>query len=119
MEVVFLSKKDCEKVKDELQKDSPLSGFTLSNGVLSLKFDANNHLESWSMPHSNQKQAGSTKVTQETHPLLQTYYRYDEITAKSGSATDGTNVYTFDPERNPLEPTKLTPEVPRCTLMWC
>ena len=104
MELVFLGKKDCGKV-DRPSETSALAGFSLSNGVLSLNFDFSNHLTNWS------SQSPSAKVAMETHPLSQAYYRYDEVIKQTSSATDGANVYTFDPVATSHEPTKLTPEV--------
>jgi hypothetical protein len=110
MEVVFLVKKECKKINDGLKNSFPTAGFTLSNGVLSLNFDSNNHLSSWTTLN-NTKTAKSVKSSQGTHSLLQTYQRYDESVSKTGSVTDGANVYTFDPLPTSQTPTTLTPMV--------
>lgn len=106
MEVVFLAKKDCEKVDDGNDKGSTVTGFNLSNGALSLSFDSNNHLSSWSTLSNSQ-----SRSNQETHPLYQTYLSYNELITSTSSATDGANVYTFDPMTTSQEPTTLTPKV--------
>ena len=113
MEVVFLVKKECEKVDNGLKSDSPMAGFSLSNGVLSLQFDSNNHLASWSTLNNNtqKSKSGRSSVSMETHNLYQTYQQYDEFVSQTPSASDGANVYTFDPLPNSQTPTTLTPVV--------
>ena len=114
METVFLAKKDCGKMNDEAYTVSMVDGFTLSNGVLSLNFDSNNHLSNWSMlsgTHTSQSQSASVKVPQQTRPLSQTYLQYSELMEQTSSATDGSNVYTFDPITTSPQPSTLTPKV--------
>lgn len=110
MEVVFLVKKECEKDNDGLKNKFPTAaGFSLSNGILSLNFDSNNHLSSWNTLNSTEP--GST------HSLLQSYQRYDESVSKTASVTDGANVYTFDPLPTSQTPTTLTPVVGKIECM--
>lgn len=109
MEVVFLVKKECGKVNDGPKNTSPTAGFALSNGVLSLSFDPNNHLSSWSTLNSTKVKSGKDSLG--THSLTQTYQQYDESVSKTTSVTDGANVYTFDPLSTSQVPTTLTPMV--------
>ena len=106
MEVVFLVKKECEKVT---KNSFPTAGFSLSNGILSLNFDSNNHLTSWSTVNDTKIKSGKTSLG--TYSLFQTYQQYDESVSKTTSVTDGANVYTFDPLPTSQTPTTLTPTV--------
>ena len=106
MEVVFLVKKECEKV---IKNSFPTAGFSLSNGILSLNFDSNNHLTSWSTVNNTKIKSGKTSLG--TYSLFQTYQQYDESVSKTTSVTDGANVYTFDPLPTSQAPTTLTPTV--------
>lgn len=112
MEVVFLVKKECEKENDRLKNSFPTAGFNLSNGVLSLNFDSNNHLSSWNTLNDTKIKSGiKNSLAMGTHSLLQTYQRYDESVSNTTSVTDGANVYTFDPLPTSQTPTTLTPMV--------
>ncbi len=76
---------------------TPVSGFSLSNGVQKLTFDANNHLYSWS------------SVAGSAHRVNHSYVQYRE---RKGilevTVCDGSNVYTFVPDQGRYV---LTPEV--------
>ena len=112
MEVVFLVKKECEKVDNRLN-GFPMAGFSLSNGILTLNFDSNNHLTSWRTVNSK-----ADKSSVDTHSLFQTYQRYDESVSQTTSVTDGANVYTFDPLPTSQTPTTLTPMVHMCMIVF-
>ena len=116
--MAFLSRKDCGKVDDgptKLDPGSSIAGFSLSNGVLSLNFDSNNKLVSWNKAtdkrHSHLTTGGVPTSQLEMHPLHQTYLRYDEKLGITPGATDGSNVYTFEPITTHQQPTTLTPTV--------
>ena len=111
MEVVFLVKKECEKVDTGPKDYSPSAAFSLSNGILSLNFDSYNHLTSWSTLNNTKNK--SDKSSMGTHSLYQTYQQYDESVSQTSSVSDGANVYTFDPLPTSQMPTTLTPMV--CT----
>ena len=97
MEVVFLARKECDKSNSESGRSRTGSygvGFSLSNGILSLKFDQNSHI-----------------VGHGAHSLYQAYLRFDESVSITPSVTDGANVYTFDPSAASQKPTILSPKV--------
>ena len=108
MEIMFLAKKDCAEIDDQSHLGYDVAGFNLSNGVLSLNFDSNNHLANWSTIRNTYDR----KISLKAHPLYQAYYRYDEsVTPRKSSATYGANMYSFYPISTVKEPITLTPLV--------
>ena len=74
-----------------------LSGFTLSNGVMELKFDDSNKLVGW---------AGGNDSHSIQHSYMQYVEKKGDVLERSINVCDGTNVYTFVPDdgRNTLSP---------------
>ena len=108
MEVLFLARKDCEEIDDQSHLGYDVAGLNLSNGVLSLNFDSNNHLANWSTISNTYDR----KISLKTHPLYQTYFHYHEsVTPRKSSATYGANMYSFYPISTTKEPITLTPSV--------
>lgn len=108
MEVMFLARKDCGKINGQSSVSSDVAGFNLSNGLLSLSFDSNNHLANWSTISST----NNGMIHSKTQSLYQAYFRYDEsVTPRKSSATYGANMYSFYPNSTSKEPITLTPSV--------
>jgi hypothetical protein len=108
MEVMFLARKDCGKINGQSSLSSDVTGFNLSNGLLSLSFDLNNHLATWSTISST----NNGMIHSKTQSLYQAYFRYDEsVTPRKSSATYGANMYSFYPNSTSKEPITLTPSV--------
>ena len=110
MEVMFLARKDCGEIDGQSSVGGyDVAEFNLSNGLLSLTFDSNNHLANWStVSNSNDRRSTPLK----THSLYQAYFHYNEsVTPRKSSATYGAYIYSFYPISTSKEPITPTPSV--------